>query len=384
MMDFLTFAAHVTALLLLTILTFRLWRNLRFLRRVQHLRTTTTDCPLVSILVPARNEARSIRMCIESLAAQDYPNFEIIALDDQSSDATGMLLEELAAKNPSLKVLHGCESQSAGWNGKSYACQRLADAASGVWLLFTDADTVHTPTSITQGVRQAQALGVALLSAMPRQVTASWSERVIVSFILDFLPLLALDLPGLPRSSSGSSAANGQYLLVHAATYRALGGHEAIFNAFVDDFALGRHFRVSGHPIALVSGVHMLSCRMYRTASEVWAGFSKNILLGLETSSADKRPVWWTLAFAWGYACLFVLPFYHLIVSNQSLIVLLEVGWLGLLRGMVNRQLGRPSSEILTTPLAAWSVMALGLNALLRRTRGGQVRWKGRIYNVSH
>ena len=383
-MDVFALAAHLTALILLALLTFRLWRNLRFLRGVQNLNSPLRDFPLVSILVPARNEARAIAACIESLAGQNYRNFEIIALNDQSSDETGLLLDKLVAKVPNLTVLHGSEAPPTGWNGKSYACQRLAEAATGDWLLFTDADTVHAPNSIGQGISQMRALNVSLLSAMPKQVTKRWSEQVLVSFILDFLPLLALDLPGLPLDVSSSVAANGQYLLVHAASYRALGGHEAIFDALVDDFALARLFRENRHPIALVSGVHMLACRMYHTAGEVWQGFSKNILLGLEASSAKKHLAGWALAFTWGYACLFVLPFYHVLLPDQRLWALLEIGWLALLRGMINRQLERPLSEILTTPLAAWSVMALGLNALRRRMRRGQVRWKGREYGLMH
>jgi chlorobactene glucosyltransferase len=379
MMRLFAFASHITALTVLAILTSHLRRNLRFLRRARELPPWTASLPCVSVLVPARNEARTIVSCIESLAAQDYPDFQVIALDDQSSDETGSLLDALAARHTNLTVLHGTEDPPADWNGKSYACNRLAGCATGEWLLFTDADTIHMPTSIARGIAQAEGLNVDLLSAFPRQVTGSWSERVIVSFILDFLPLVGLDLTAVWCGDSGRTAANGQYLLVRAAAYRAMGGHKAVSNALVDDFALAKRIRSNGYRIALVDGTSMLNCRMYHGAREVWDGFSKNILLVLQTSSTEKHSRWWGLAFAWGYASVFVMPFLFMF-SSYRIPSALVIGWLGILRGIVNR----PLIEVLTTPLAAWSVMAFGLSAWFRRVRGRQIAWKGRDYSLNH
>ena len=382
MMRWFARAADATALLVLSIFTFRLWRNLHFLRQADEGAQQSPIQTRVSVLVPARNEALSIVRCIESLAQQDYPNYEIIVLDDQSTDVTGRLLDKLAAQYPIVSVIHGDEAPPPEWNGKSFACQRLAARATGEWLLFTDADTEHMARSIAQGVAQAEALGVDLLSAFPRQTTQSWSERIVVSFIVDFLPLISLDLMRLWRGTSESSAANGQYLLVRAAAYRAAGGHEGIAQELVDDFALAKRMRACGYQAALVDGTSMVSCRMYQGAGEVWAGFSKNLLLALSTSSARRRTAWWGAVFAWSYACIFVLPFARLLLRGRRM-PLIEIGWLGALRFIVVRRLQRPADEILTTPLAAWSVMAIGLHALTRRWRGASVRWKGRDYPLT-
>ena len=375
-------ASHGIAALVLARLTRRLRRNLRFLTSARGLARLPEQPPMVSVLVPARDEAETIAACIESLARQDYPHFEVIALDDQSSDETGAILDALAARHPSVTVLHGTDPPPPGWNGKSYACQRLAEQAGGEWLLFTDADTTHASTSLAQGVAQAVGLGAHLLSVFPRQVTKSWSERVVVSFIVDFLPLVGVDLETLWRGTGGSTAANGQYMLVQASSYRAVGGHAAIAGALVDDFALAKRFRSGGYTVALVDGTSMLSCRMYHNAREVWSGFSKNLLLGLETAAADKPPWWWAPLFAWGYASVFVLPFYRAILSRRRGPPLLEIAWLSLLRAAAGRRLRRPWQEIVTTPLAAWSVMALGLSALVRRQHKRPVRWKGRDYSI--
>jgi chlorobactene glucosyltransferase len=374
-------AAHLTSLALLTILTRRLYLNLRFLQwsRAQGSRSLV-DFPRVSVLVPARNEAENIHRCITSLVRQDYPNVEIIVLNDGSTDATGERLKALTERYPQLTVIEGHEDLPEGWNGKCYACSRLANQANGEWLLFTDADTAHMPDSIRQGVAQALALDAAFLSVFPHQDTQSWSERLMVSFIMDFLPVLGLNLEGMWRGDS-DTAANGQFMLTRATTYRALGGHAAVPGALVDDFALAKRFREYGHTTAFVDGTTMLECRMYRSASEVWNGFTRTLLLGLTTASREHRPVWWPLAFAWGYACLFVLPFFSLATEQKKRLALAEIGWLGLLRALANWHFKRTPVEIVTTPLAALGVMAVGLGAITQRLRSQEVAWKGRTYS---
>ena len=216
--------SHLTALLTLAALTRRLWSNLRFLSEHQA-QVAPSAQPHVSLLVPARNESATIAPCVASLLCQDYSNFEIIVLDDASTDDTSFQLDRLADASPRLKVIQSAETPSDGWNGKSYACSRLADHATGEWLLFTDADTRHTPQSLARGIATALALDVDLLSVMPYQSTVTWSESLLVSFILDFLVLIGLDLRAIWRGDSRTIAANGQYLLARASSYRSLGGH---------------------------------------------------------------------------------------------------------------------------------------------------------------
>jgi hypothetical protein len=112
----------------------------------------------------------------------------------------------------------------------------------------------------------------------------------------------------------------------------------------------------------------------------VWNGFLKNILLGLELSSLEERPRWLALPFAWGYACLFFLPYFHLLFTRWRKLALVEIGWLAALRGVAGFFLKRPPSEMLTTSAGAFGVMALGLGALYRRWRGQKITWKGRLY----
>lgn len=381
-----THLSHITGLALLALSTVRLVSNLRFLQAMNRLKSPPTiHPPRVSVLIPARNEAGTIVSCVTSLLRQRYPNLEVLVLDDASTDDTGALLDTLQAEHPELSVIHTADNPPPDWNGKSYACYQLAQQATGEWLLFTDADTTHTPDSIERGIAQATSLNVRLLSALPHQRTKTWSERILVSFIMDFIPLLMADFKAIARGRSSRVMANGQYLLTHAATYRELGGHAAIAQALIDDFALAQRFHATGHGVALVDGTSMVECRMYRSVSEVWDGFSKNLLNALPSSAttwvrAGLTGLLLAPLFAWGYACLFVLPFFCLVIGRQRALPAVEVCWLFLLRGLVANQMRRPATEILTTPVAAWGVMAICTRAVYNRCRGLPIAWKGRRY----
>ncbi|HEV8191332.1 MAG TPA: glycosyltransferase [Ktedonobacterales bacterium] len=372
---------HLVALVLLALFGARLARNLRFLRWARRQAAQpVTSLPRVSVLIPARNEAATISACVASLLDQEFPDTEVIVLDDGSTDGTGQQLDALSARYPRLKVFHTTGDPPAGWTGKCYACQRLAEQATGDWLLFTDADTIHASQSIMQGITLATRLDASLVSAFPYQQAKTWSERILVSFIIDFLPLIASDFEAMWRGTGGRIVANGQYMLAHAARYRETGGHAAIRGEPIDDFALARQFRARGYIIALVEGTSMLSCRMYRTSGQVWDGFSKNLLGAPALSAQSGHSVWWAPLFAWCYACLFVIPFFQVMFGARKMLAGVEIAGLYLLRALTGWHLRRPPDEIITTPLAAWSVMALCTGTLYRRWRKRPIAWKGRRY----
>lgn len=376
------FVAHLTALLLLVVLTWRVYSNLRFLKRTVQNTSRDGEYPRVSVLVPVRNESDNIRRCIESLANQGYPALEIIVLDDASTDDTLQQLHQLALRYANLRIIEGSSGPPPSWNGKSYACQRLSEQANGEWLLFTDADTIHFSESVSKGIQQALRLKVDLLSAIPYQQTESWSERLMVSFIMDFLPVMGIDFRQLPTNTGQRVIANGQYILVRADVYRELGGHCAIHSALIDDFALADLFAQHGHGTAIVNGASMVACRMYRNAAEVWSGFSKNMMLALQTYSGQRRSLGAALLFGWGYAALFFFPYYNLIAGSGSLLALLEITWLVGLRLAVGRTFHRPVIESLWVLPSAVGVMLLGLYSLCLRFQKRHILWKGRAYTL--
>ncbi len=337
------------------------------------------DAPMVSVLVPARNEAHNIEACIRSLLAQDYPNYEVIALDDDSTDATGRILDRLAEQDARLRVIHHRQPLPPGVNGKSRACQCLAEQARGEWLLFVDADTVHRADSIRAGVARALGLNVALFSVIPRQVMKSWGERLFTpagfALIYNFVSPWRIYLERKPRPFN--AAAIGQYLLARRDAYVASGGHGAIRDQILDDVALGKLFKQRGQRIALGDG-DWVSCRMYRGFREMVAGFSKNAFSILGGSLAMSA------VFVAASVALFLLPLAALIGGaltgeangGAAATVVLTAANLAL----VNRRIGQPLWVALLYPLQ----IVVGLGVLLNSIRWrytGRTQWKGRLLN---
>ena len=379
--DTLTVIMHLTTLILLAIVSVRVARNLRFLSNIQSTNTQNEILPFVSVLIPARNEGNNIAQCLESLAQQDYPQFEILILDDQSTDDTYAIIEALDTQYAHVHAIKGEDSPKANWNGKSFACHRLAERAKGDWLLFTDADTFHYPDSIRRGVEQANNLNAQLLSVMPYQQTESIGERIFVSFIMDFLPFIGIDFQKLTQPNNNDVVGNGQYVLVNTEAYRKVGGHQAVIHALVDDFALAQQFVQNNQRIAFINGTAMVMCRMYQSSRDVWDGFTKNMMLALQT---NRRWPWWgVIAFAWGFVALFTAPYWAFITESNKLLPAIEIVWLTTLRLIAGNAFSRPILEAFYTPISALGVMALGLNTLYLRLLKRPVAWKGRSYNIN-
>ena len=232
--------------------------------------------PTVSILVPARNEERSIGGCIHSLLEQDYPTYEVIALDDQSSDRTFAILEQIASSQPRLKVLVGTPPPN-GMSGKNWACAQLADQAQGNLLLFTDADTVFKPQSLRLTVSGMLSQQADLLTGFPRQSVHTWGERLLVPFfswaVLCFIPLWVAYRLRLPALSS----AVGQMMLFRREVYHKIGGHESLGAVIVDDLVLARQVKAAGLRWRVMNVADLITCRMYHESQEAFDGFAKNL-----------------------------------------------------------------------------------------------------------
>ncbi len=232
--------------------------------------------PRVSVLVPMRNEERNVRPVLESLLGQQYPDFEVVALDDDSIDRTGAILSEMAGRHARLRVIAG-SALPEGWHGKQWACHRLAQAATGELLLFTDADTRHGPDALRHAVSALVAERADLVSAVPKEEVRTWAEKLVVPVvpwaIIAFLPLRLAQHWRRPAFT----AANGQFLLIRREAYERAGGHEAVRASVVDDLALVRRIVRAGMRWRLFDAQDDVSCRMYENARQVFDGFSKNL-----------------------------------------------------------------------------------------------------------
>ncbi len=352
------------------------------------------DAPMVSILVPARNEALNIEACAGSLLAQDYPNWELLVLDDHSEDATGDIVRGLGVSESGerARLLRG-EALPEGWTGKGWACHQLAQAARGEMLFFTDADTTHAPGTVSAAMAYAQRHRADLVSAWPRLVTVTWSEKLIIPMIvllgMTLYPhWLVLALQRWPRIAAMVparwlrmlGAANGQFMFFTREAYARIGGHAAIRDHVVEDVALGRAVTAR-----IGEGMRLRNCdsqafstvRMYRSLGEVWEGFTKNL------RAAFEGPLAGFLTIGAVQLCCFLLPFVLLLllpVPGKRYIVA-EVALVYVIRILLTARFQTSWLGCLLHPIGHALALAIGLNSW-RRSAGGGVTWKGRQYSV--
>lgn len=254
------------------------------------------DAPLISILVPARNEARNIEACVSSLLTQNYPRYEVIVLDDNSEDDTAELVMNLFRADDSehvRKILLRGDPLAEGWAGKCWACHQLSKIASGEYLLFIDADTTHAPGTLAAALTFARQRGTSLLSAWPHLITKTLGEKLIVPMIpligFAFFPHWLLPIlqrfPSLSRLlgrkfTRAFGAANGQFMFFTRRAYDQIGGHASVKSHVVEDVALGREIAErtdEGMRLINTDALRFSTVRMYQSFGESWHGFTKNL-----------------------------------------------------------------------------------------------------------
>lgn len=338
--------------------------------------------PLVSVLLPARNEEHNIGLCLASLIAQDYENFEIIVLDDCSDDATDAIATEWATRHSRIRVINGAPL-AEGWVGKSYACHQLAQAAKGDLLLFTDADTVHSRHSIRAGVAAMQRSGTDLLSVIPHQIMSTFWERMVLPLLhfstFCFLPFVLVSRSSNPRFAM----ANGQYMLFRRNVYERIGGHAAIRSALVEDVWLSREVKRAGHKLLVLDGSEIVSCRMYRSFREIWQGFSKNLFPGFRYSIAMIGAM---MIFSFLTS---VLPFVQIGISFVAGGVGTTVFWLVVFQAVlllstriaIAVKFRMDVWPSFLHPVAILVLIGIAGNSVRWVLTGGGSRWKGRQYN---
>jgi chlorobactene glucosyltransferase len=365
----------------------------------------SASAPLISICVPARDEEKNIRRCVEALLAQTYPNFEIIVLDDRSTDATSKILEKLRSDDFSrpraettkvvttwdsrLRILHGTDLPD-GWAGKPHALYQASAAARGEWLCFVDADTFAAPEAIAACYVKALETQADLFTIMTFQELGSFWEKVLMPLVMT-----ALSVGFSPRKVNDpkrrDAVANGQFIFIKRSVYDAIGGHERIKDQIVEDKALSEHVKWNGYRLVIADGLQVAHTRMYTSLAGMWEGWTKNIYLGLRDTpsmlllgafgatlaliAALFLPVWPVLGFFWythggGLLALGVIA--------QALIVWAALLWA---RANVSRGLGISRLYALTVPLGAGLFAAIMLTSAWKVLSGQGVTWRGRVYH---
>ena len=234
------------------------------------------DGPLVSVLIPARNEEKNIEMCIKSLLNQDYLNYEILVIDDNSEDRTYEIISKLEKQNSQLRVFKG-KTLPADWYGKPFALEQLVSNSRGELLLFTDADTIHSPTSISWAVTNMNTTGADLISGYVGQILKTFGEKVTVPLIF-FLTgfLIPMFLNKIVKLGYFSLAV-GQYVVIKKDVYIKSGGYKCVKQKTSEDVFLARHVKKLGYRTEFLDITNQVFCRMYSGWWSAIQGIGKNI-----------------------------------------------------------------------------------------------------------
>src|SRR3972149_5429710 len=262
--------------------------RIKKIEEVEILDTPLNETHSISIIVPMRNEEKNVERCITSLMNQNYPRYEVIAVDDMSTDNTPTILEDLSKKYPNLRLVRG-SSPPQGWVGKTYALWQGVRLAKGDWLLFIDADTYSNPYTLKAVVYYAGKHKVDMLSLFPFQELYTFWERVIQPIIFvsiaSALPHDKINNPNLKEAF-----AIGQFILIRRKVYEAVGGHESIRDRIVEDVALAKLVKGKGYSLRIAGGRSLIKTRMYTSLHEIWEGWTKNLFLGIEKNW--RRLIW--------------------------------------------------------------------------------------------
>lgn len=326
--------------------------------------------PLVSVLIPARNESAVIADTVRGVLSQAGANLELIVLDDNSTDGTAEIARAAGAGDPRLRVLCGA-ALPQGWLGKNWACHQMAGAARGALLLFSDADVRWQSGALASLLAMHERTSADLLTIWPTQHTETWGERLVVPLmalaILGYLPL-----PLVHFSPFGVfAAANGQIMLFRREVYQRIGGHAAVRANIVEDVTLARRTKQAGLRLRMADGAGLIGCRMYRSWPAVRDGFGKNILAG----HGDSVPF---LALSTAFhLTVFLWPWLWLVAQPGiwSLgLVALGVGVRALTAAATRQRI----TDALLMPLSACLMTLIAGRAVWWRWRFGGPRWKDR------
>ena len=341
--------------------------------------------PRVSVILPARNEENFIQKCLDSLTAQDYPNYEIITIDDSSEDSTGSIIAQYAKKNS--KVIHvSAGPKPEGWMGKNWACMEGYKKVTGELLLFTDADTKFEKNVISLAVSHLESFSLDALTAIPKMVCLDFWTRITLPVLSTFLHTrFSAMRVNDPTKNTGYFF--GSFFIIRKKTYDTVGTHEGVKHEIIEDGALGKKVKESGHKMKMVRADHLIDAVWARDWSTLWNGL-KRLMIPLFLQNGK-------IAVGIFFAVLFLLfmpyvmlaysiPFVNsslssniIFASSISSSVLLYSACL-----IDSRALGIKTKHAICSPLGSLIVVSGFLTGLLHAKTNAGVSWRGRKYSM--
>ena len=351
--------------------------------------------PLVSVIIPTRNEAYRVEKCIKSLKEQTYPNLEIIFIDD-STDKTVDIIKSIIGSDKRFAIIKQKKLPNE-WIGKPFALQQASTQAKGDWLLFIDADTSHDPELIIKTVDYAIKNNIDMLSLVPRHVCQSFWEKVIQPIPLGLIPAIS-PLAKVNKKESKYAIAFGPFILIKHNVFNSVGGYETIKGQIADDAEIAKLVKNAGFSLGLINAQSLMNIRMYEKFSEIWEGWSKNIFLGLVQKrgiNTKAKRLLVALAGAVGIFGLMVFPFLATIITvllalfvsfsqfQQFLIFSISLWVIEIsVQSCVQKyyRIGDPKYSMLSF-LGGIITIGIFLNSAIKSLSGTGVTWKGRIYS---
>ena len=360
------------------VIGFLAWGGLIGLRFMNTLKRESlpVTLPLVSLIVPARNEQRGIDRCVQGLRDQDYRHLELVFVDDDSNDETPDILAWHASQDARVKTIN-TGGRADGWNGKQWACHCGAEAAHGEWLCFMDADTYAEPHLISRTLAFASARAIDMLTLQPWYEMLSLWERIVLPAGLP--PLLVVYPPHRVNDPNDPlSMANGQFIMIRREVYERVEGHAGIKDRMMDDYSLAESVKNAGYRLFVAEGIDVMRVRLYTNLREIWAGALK--------ASVQISGGWLVSAIGLiGNLLINVAPvaalMWAVIVHNWPVVmimgttVLLQVTYYSLLRMAAFRL---PPWSGITYPIGGIIVTAIMLDGMVRLATGRNITWKGR------
>jgi chlorobactene glucosyltransferase len=351
-------------------------------------RTDATRLPKVSVILPARNEERYIARCLDSLLAQDYSNFEIIAINDSSTDGTGEIMKEYAIKDP--RVVHvDAPAKPEGWAGKNWACHEGYLRAKGEVLLFTDADTEHSPSAMSLAIGQLVSQNLDALTAVPRLICNDFWTKITLPALATFLhtrfsPLRVND----PNTKTGYFF--GSFFVITRSTYEAVGTHAGVRQELVEDGALGGKVKEGKFKMKMVRGEHQIEAVWARDLQTLWHGL-RRLMIPLYYQNKSGAYMMAAAVFFILFAPFVFLPYLPAaaLANNVSFQILLgiQLAAITLITATtaVQCRLGvfESPAYALASPLSGALISFGFLSAIADARKEGAVSWRDRHYTVS-
>ncbi len=362
-MEVLAYIVFTVAILQLLVATTNVVFSQPFLKP-----TLTTTTPLVSVLIPARNEENNIGKILNDLQNQPYKNIEILVFNDLSTDNTAAIVNQYAQNDQRIKLFNSRQLPK-GWLGKNYACYSLAQKATGNYFLFLDADVRIKGNIIDNTVSLSAKHQLGLLSIFPQQIMLTLGENLTVPnmnfILLSLLPLIFVRTSRYPSLA----AANGQFMLFDAPTYKKTNPHKFTKNSKVEDIEIARYFKRSKIRIACLSGKSDVKCKMYTGFSDAVNGFSKNVIMFFGNSILTAILFWVITSLGW----LFI----WLILPGQYLIAYLLI--LVLTRVFVSVASWQSIAVNLALTIPQQITLFLIIIRALKNNSKKEFKWKGRV-----